>query len=39
MNVIDIFCGTGGFSTGFEATGEFKVKAGLDVLGVSNSND
>jgi len=32
MNIIDIFCGTGGFSTGFEATGEFKVKAGLDIL-------
>ncbi len=33
MNIIDIFCGTGGFSAGFEANGEFKVKAGLDVLG------
>ena len=32
MNIIDLFCGTGGFSAGFEATGKFKVKAGIDIL-------
>lgn len=31
--VIDLFCGVGGFSTGFEATGEFEVVAGVDLLG------
>lgn len=31
--VIDLFCGVGGFSAGFEATGEFEVVAGLDLLG------
>ena len=31
MNIIDIFCGAGGLSTGFGATGEFKVKASLDI--------
>jgi DNA (cytosine-5)-methyltransferase 1 len=28
-----LFCGVGGFSTGFEATGEFEVVAGVDLLG------
>lgn len=32
MNIIDLFCGTGGFSAGFEATGHFKIKAGFDIL-------
>lgn len=31
--IIDLFCGVGGFSTGFEATGEFEVIAGVDLLG------
>ncbi len=31
--VIDLFCGVGGFSAGFEATGEFEVVAGVDMLG------
>jgi DNA (cytosine-5)-methyltransferase 1 len=31
--VIDLFCGVGGFSTGFETTGEFEVVAGVDLLG------
>jgi DNA (cytosine-5)-methyltransferase 1 len=31
--VIDLFCGVGGFSAGFEATGEFEVVAGVDLLG------
>lgn len=31
--VIDLFCGVGGFSTGFESTGEFEVVAGVDLLG------
>jgi len=31
--VWDLFCGVGGFSAGFEATGEFEVVAGLDLLG------
>lgn len=34
-NIIDLFCGTGGFSAGFEATGEFQVQAGLDLSGDS----
>lgn len=33
MKVIDLFCGNGGFSAGFVASGEFKVKAGIDILG------
>lgn len=33
LKIIDLFCGTGGFSAGFEATGEFEVKAGIDILG------
>jgi DNA (cytosine-5)-methyltransferase 1 len=32
-SVWDLFCGVGGFSAGFEATGEFEVVAGLDLLG------
>jgi DNA (cytosine-5)-methyltransferase 1 len=32
-SVIDLFCGVGGFSAGFEATGEFEVVAGVDLLG------
>jgi DNA (cytosine-5)-methyltransferase 1 len=31
--VLDLFCGVGGFSTGFEATGEFEVIGGVDLLG------
>ncbi len=31
--VLDLFCGVGGFSNGFEATGEFEVVAGADLLG------
>lgn len=30
--VWDIFCGTGGFSHGFEQTGQFQVVLGLDLL-------
>lgn len=31
MNVIDLFCGTGGFSHGFAQTGEFNVLLGIDI--------
>lgn len=31
--VLDLFCGVGGFSSGFEATGEFEIVAGTDLLG------
>jgi len=31
--VWDLFCGTGGFGTGFEASGEFQVVVGVDLLG------
>ena len=31
--VVDLFCGVGGFSAGFEATEEFEVVAGVDLLG------
>jgi DNA (cytosine-5)-methyltransferase 1 len=31
--VIDLFCGIGGLSAGFEATWEFEVVAGVDLLG------
>ena len=31
--LVDLFCGVGGFSTGFEATGEFEVVGGVDLLG------
>lgn len=30
--VLDLFCGTGGFSHGFEQTGRFQVVGGLDLL-------
>ena len=30
MNVIDLFCGCGGFSKGFEQAG-FNIRLGLDV--------
>lgn len=30
--VVDLFCGIGGFSHGFELTGRFQVVAGLDLL-------
>lgn len=30
--VLDLFCGVGGFSHGFEKTGEFEVVAGIDLL-------
>lgn len=30
--VLDVFCGTGGFSHGFEQTNEFQVAVGLDLL-------
>lgn len=32
-HVIDLFCGVGGFSNGFEQTGLFQVVAGIDILG------
>lgn len=31
--IIDLFCGVGGFSFGFEMTGQFQVVAGIDLLG------
>jgi DNA (cytosine-5)-methyltransferase 1 len=31
--VMDLFCGVGGFSHGFEQTGEFQVSSGVDLLG------
>lgn len=31
MKIIDLFCGTGGFSKGFESTGYFSVIAGIDI--------
>lgn len=31
--VVDLFCGVGGFSSGFEQTGAFEVVAGVDLLG------
>jgi DNA (cytosine-5)-methyltransferase 1 len=30
--IVDLFCGIGGFSHGFERTGRFQVVAGLDLL-------
>lgn len=33
--VMDLFCGTGGFSKGFENAGEFEVVHGIDVLPVA----
>ena len=35
MTVMDLFCGTGGFSKGFEDTGAFRVVYGIDVLPVA----
>lgn len=35
MKVMDLFCGTGGFSKGFENTGAFEVVYGIDILPVS----
>lgn len=32
LNVMDLFCGTGGFSKGFENAGGFRVIYGIDVL-------
>ncbi len=32
LKVMDLFCGTGGFSKGFENTGVFSVVYGIDVL-------
>lgn len=31
--ILDLFCGTGGFSHGFERTGAFEVSLGVDLLG------
>lgn len=35
LKVMDLFCGTGGFSKGFENTGAFSVNCGIDVLPVA----
>lgn len=35
LKIIDLFCGTGGFSKGFESTGLFKVVLGLDILPIA----
>jgi DNA (cytosine-5)-methyltransferase 1 len=32
ITVMDLFCGVGGFSHGFEKTGEFEVVSGIDLL-------
>lgn len=32
LKVLDLFCGSGGFSHGFEQTGAFAVTAGIDIL-------
>lgn len=32
LKVLDLFCGSGGFSHGFEQTGRFAVTAGIDLL-------
>src|SRR4051794_20796999 len=32
LKVMDLFCGTGGFSKGFERTGAYEVVYGIDVL-------
>jgi DNA (cytosine-5)-methyltransferase 1 len=32
LTVVDLFCGTGGFSKGFENTGGFEVVLGIDLL-------
>lgn len=31
LTVADLFCGTGGFSKGFEQTGRFSVRLGIDI--------
>lgn len=31
--IMDLFCGVGGFSHGFEKTGQFQVSSGIDLLG------
>jgi DNA (cytosine-5)-methyltransferase 1 len=35
LKVMDLFCGTGGFSKGFENTGAFEVVYGIDILPLS----
>jgi len=35
MKVMDLFCGTGGFSKGFENTGAFSVVYGIDLLPIA----
>jgi DNA (cytosine-5)-methyltransferase 1 len=35
LGIIDLFCGTGGFSLGFEHTGDFSVLGGIDILDTS----
>jgi DNA (cytosine-5)-methyltransferase 1 len=35
LRVMDLFCGTGGFSKGFEATNQFEVVHGIDLLPVA----
>lgn len=35
LKVMDLFCGTGGFSKGFEATNQFEIVHGIDVLPVA----
>ena len=32
LPLVDLFCGVGGFSYGFERTGQFEVTAGIDLL-------
>ncbi len=32
LKIIDLFCGSGGFSAGFETTSEFEISAGIDLL-------
>ncbi len=33
LSLIDLFCGAGGFSTGFLIAGEYDIKAGVDIKG------
>lgn len=35
LKVMDLFCGTGGFSKGFERSGDFEVVYGIDLLPVA----
>lgn len=35
FRVLDLFCGTGGFSKGFEDQGDFEVLLGIDILDVA----